>query len=97
MLSNHNHSAVPSYEYGDETPFFMSDAIDENGETIMLPTTSAPDFADMDYRVFSARSVIANGNKLLPSDSIQGVNFNQMNVRDNTVDFVEKNVKLNNE
>lgn len=94
MLSNHNHSAAPSYEYGDETPVFMTDAVDENGETIMLPTTSSPDFVDIDYRVFSARSVIANGNKLLPSDSIQGLNFNQMNARDRVVDFVEKNVKL---
>lgn len=95
MLSNQNHSAVPNYVYGDESPVFMSDAIDENGENIVLPTVSAPDFADMDYRVFSARSVIANGNKLLPSDSIQGVSFNQMYYRDKTVDFVEKNVKLN--
>lgn len=96
MLSNHNHSVVPDYVYGDETPVFMTDAIDENGETIMLPTTSSPDFVDMDYRVFSARSVIANGNKLLPSDAIQGVSFNQLNLRDKTVEFVENNVNLKN-
>ena len=94
MLSNSNHSALPDYEYGDETPVFMADAIDENGESIMLPTTSAPDFADMDYRVFSARSVIANGNKLLPSDSIHGVSFHQMALRDKTVSFVEQNTNL---
>lgn len=92
MLSNFNHLKSPDNYYGDEKPVFMTDAIDENGEVIMIPTTLEPDYADMDYRTFSARSVIANGNKLLPSDAIQGVSFHQLSHRDNVVNFVENNI-----
>lgn len=93
MLSNFNHLSVPDNYYGDETPFFMSSAVDSDGNDILLPVSDAPDFADIDYRTFSARSVIANGNKLLPSDKINGVSFNNLTYRDKVENFVNNALK----
>lgn len=95
MLSNLNHNASPQNVYGDETPIFMSNAIDPEGNDILLPVLDAPDFVDFDYRAFSARSVIANGNKLLPSDKINGVSFNNLSYRDRVENFVNNTLNEN--
>ena len=96
MLSNYNHNSSPQNYYGDETPIFMSSAIDSDGNDVLLPVSDAPDFADIHYRTFSARSVIANGNKLLPSDKINGVSFNNLAYRDRVENFVTNTLNTKN-